>query len=474
MTKILNFNESNNYSINTNTINDNSELLNETEELNCENLSFQANSSTDSVSSKVLNSSSSLNSNQISSDATAIDLMKNISSPEPINSIELNPPLHSKYQTELHPALDQFIIPNIVNNSTNYLKVVVRRFEEDPKEKEMTKNSCPNPVNFNITPNGDCQITKSVLQTTVNQVRNQLKNFHVNGIDWYDALLEITKVTNFGLEVTYNIVFSELTTGFQKIVSSNIILTGCDIMYPGTFSPTVVTLNGLLNSELISDLDLMEMDKPNVGESVNIALARCAIVQTKKGFRNKISHFDFDIPCNKEQNLVRYISNDNFEEQIFVYKLEHYLTFEQKVFYGVKIKEKQKNLNKQRIRKGNAKKRSKCKTTLEHEAIIKQRSGIQNKRTLANKNSYTDALPQIINEVVSIETNLNTSQVDTYNTNICMNNINTNNELQSENYYNTNLINDFDLAEKIIFESMSSISDIFDMSISNSSCQYSL
>ncbi|OBA28276.1 hypothetical protein HANVADRAFT_98655 [Hanseniaspora valbyensis NRRL Y-1626] len=252
-------------------------------------------------------------------------------------------------------------------------------------------------------------------------------------------------------------MFSELPTLLQNIVSSNIILTGCDIMYPGTFSPTIVTLNGLLNSDLISDLDLIERNNLNAVESVNIALARSEIVQTKKGFRNKISHFDFDIPCNKEQNLVRFISNNNFEEQIFVYKLEHYLTFEQKVFYGVKIEEKQKNLIKQRIRKGNAKKRSKCKTTLEHEAIIKQRSGIQNKRTLANKNSYIDALSQIINEVAFKETYCITPQMDIHNNNIDINNINTNNELQSENDYNTNLINDFS-----------------NMFISNSSFQYRL
>lgn len=283
---------------------------------------------------------------------------------------DLSAPSFSKCKSQLHSEFDQISIPQLLQPLKKYLTISVKRMLEEPKENPTTATSCPNPVAFKITKNGDCQITKAVLQTTTNQLRNLLKSFHLNGIDWYDAFLEITEVHELGINFSYNVRFATIPVEIQTIISHKIILSGCDIMFPGTFSPTIISINGFIEASLINKLQIKQFQDSKISESIEILLARAEKVKTKKGFRNKISHFEFDINCNMEYNFVRFISNDGFNDHDFIYKLKCYIYSDQKVIHGVKVVDK-KQFPKQRTRKGNAKKRSKSKTTLEREAALK-------------------------------------------------------------------------------------------------------
>lgn len=293
-------------------------------------------------------------------------------------------PDFSKCKSQFHSEFDQISIPQLLHPLEKYLNISVKRMTEEPKENTVTATSCPNPVTFKITKNGDCQITKAVLQTTTNQIRNFLKSFHLNGIDWYDAYLEITEVHELGIDFSYNIKFTTIPEEIQAIINNKIILSGCDIMFPGTFSPTIVSLDGFIEASLIHELKLKQFQNSKICESIEIILARAETVKTKKGFRNKISHFEFDINCNKEYNFVRFISNDGFNDQDFIYKLKCYIYSDQKLIHGVEILDK-KQFPKQRTRKGNAKKRSKSKTTLDHETALKLKTEISTSKKECSK-----------------------------------------------------------------------------------------
>ncbi|XBW38608.1 hypothetical protein QEN19_004197 [Hanseniaspora menglaensis] len=314
--------------------------------------------------------------NKDKNDFQKFDLSSN-TNPSKTCHNQLVAPSFSKYKTQLHSEFDQFKVPQVFDANKEYVKICIKRANKKPKEEKRSKFSPPNPVAFKVSQNGDCQITKSVFQTTVNQVRSFLKSFHLNGIDWYDAFLEVIKPDAIIKNHIFKVKFNDLKQKHQNIINKCLILEGCDMMFPGTFSPSIVALHGLLEKEIIDQLNLENFQDSNIFESDVIFTARNEKIKTKLNTRNKISRFDFDISCNMQFNYVRFISNNNFGDDDFIYELLPYMFIHQRNFHKIKAVHKGKNNLNKRIRKGNAKKRSKSTSTLEHEMSMKLKTQLK-------------------------------------------------------------------------------------------------
>lgn len=244
-----------------------------------------------------------------------------------------------------HPEFDLMNIESVIDQNQDY-DVINFAIENYTYKKVVNEKQFAQSLFHAVHVSQHCQIIPSSFQSLNSCIREVIKGWS-NGNDLQDNLIcDTFNVMTYG-NTTYN--YKELSLDAKKLIDKEMRMISISIYHAFSRQSDAVNFTVMIPktimANIVPELWLQEPNKFSAGDEIKK-------IQSKKFPIKLIDTFEFDIPCKKENPVVRFVSNYNFHP-LWTYPVESMIiASKKKMLYSLYISCEQRKAFKRAIELG--------------------------------------------------------------------------------------------------------------------------
>lgn len=244
-----------------------------------------------------------------------------------------------------HPEFDLMNIENVIDQNEEY-DVINFAIENYKYKKVVNEKQFAQSLFHAVHVSQHCQIIPSSFQSLNTCIREVIKGW-TNGDDVNDNLIcDTFNVMTYG-NTTYN--YKNLSLDTKKLIDEEMRMISISIYHAFSRQSDAVNFTVMIPKRIMEiiepELWLQESNIVSAGDEIKK-------IQSSKFPIKLIDTFEFDIPCKKENPVVRFVSNYNFHP-LWTYPVESMIiASKKKMLYSLYISCEQRKVFKKAIELG--------------------------------------------------------------------------------------------------------------------------